>query len=230
GLAYSIGWALDPVMFGDYPLEMREILGNQLPNFTKAEIEFMKDSVDYIAVNHYSTRYAKDCIHSSCSLTEIRPINGFVDEVTEQNGVQIGAPTGVAVFPVVPRGFGEVIDYLKKRYNNKPMFVTENGMQMFDKFFWVQTQSHMTRIQFHKNYLSSLAQAIRNGANVEGYFVWTLLDDFEWIDGKTPTVRLEPKTSRVVQNLLRREKVPAISSSQDANSWLCAEGVFGYSV
>ncbi|PWA31575.1 glycoside hydrolase family 1 [Artemisia annua] len=184
GLAYSIGWALDPVMFGDYPLEMREILGNQLPNFTTAEIEFMKDSIDYIAVNHYSTTYAKDCIHSSCSLTAAQPINGFVDRVREQNGVQIGEPTGVPSLPVVPRGFGEVINYLKKRYNNKPMFVTENGYSEPETPQLLQEAlQDDTRIEFHKLYLLSLAQAIRNGANVKGYFVWTLLDDFEWRNG-----------------------------------------------
>lgn len=84
--------ALDPLIFGDYPSEMRRYLGNQLPRFTSAETMFLKDSIDYIAVNHYTTSYAKDCIYSSCSLTANRAISGFVDGVAERDGVQIGEP------------------------------------------------------------------------------------------------------------------------------------------
>nr|XP_043627485.1 beta-glucosidase 18-like [Erigeron canadensis] len=183
GLAFSIGWALDPLIFGDYPTEMRQYLGNQLPRFSIAESTFMKNSVDFIGVNHYSTLYAKDCIYSSCSETANRPIRGFVDALYERDGVPIGDPTGIQSLPVVPRGIGEVVDYLKKRYDNKPMFVTENG---YSDPAQVQAQDifqDVKRIEFHKMYLSSLAGAIRDGANVRGYFVWTLMDDFEWIIG-----------------------------------------------
>ena len=71
---------------------MRQFLGNQLPRFSTAETNFMKDSIDFIAVNHYSSTYAKDCIHSSCSPTATRPISGFYEGVSERDGVQIGEP------------------------------------------------------------------------------------------------------------------------------------------
>lgn len=184
GLAYAIGWALDPLILGEYPSEMRQFLGNQLPRFSTAETNFMKDSIDFIAVNHYSSTYAKDCMHSSCSPTATRPISGFYEGVSERDGVQIGEPTGIGSLPVVPRGFGEVIDYLKKRYNNKPMFITENGYSEPNTPETLQDAlQDFKRIEFHKMYLSSLAQSIRDGADVRGYFVWTLMDDFEWIIG-----------------------------------------------
>ncbi|XP_057506573.1 probable inactive beta-glucosidase 14 [Actinidia eriantha] len=93
----------------------------------------------------------------------------------------------------------EIIDYLKKRYQNKPMFVLENGyappaqpnVQVKDLLHDVK------RIDFHKAYLSSLARAIRDGADVRGYFIWTLMDDFEWIHGYDTTFGLyyvDPQT------------------------------------
>ncbi|KAJ9551547.1 hypothetical protein OSB04_015592 [Centaurea solstitialis] len=187
GLAFSIGWALDPLIFGDYPSEMRQYLGNQLPRFSNAERKFMANSIDYIAVNHYSTAYVKDCIHSTCSLAANRPINGFLDVTRERDGVPIGGPTGISTLPLVPRGFGEMIGYLKKRYHNKPMFITENGYSepKGEELQVQDIQQDVKRIAFHKMYLSSLAQAIRDGADVRGYFVWTLMDDFEWILGYT---------------------------------------------
>ncbi|KAI3702880.1 hypothetical protein L6452_28633 [Arctium lappa] len=185
GLAFYIGWVLDPLIFGDYPSEMRRYLGNRLPRFSNAERKFMADSIDYIAVNHYSTTYAKDCIHSSCSLTGNRAISGFVDAIRDRDGIHIGELTGIEILPVVPRGIGEMIGYLKKRYHNKPMFITENGYSEpeMEEVRVRDLQQDVKRIEFHKTYLSSLAQAIRDGADVRGYFVWTLMDDFEWIHG-----------------------------------------------
>ncbi|KAF5814887.1 putative beta-glucosidase [Helianthus annuus] len=184
GLAFSIGWALDPLTFGDYPSEMRQYIGNQLPQFTSAERKFMRNSIDFIGVNHYSTTYAKDCLYSDCSISANRATKGFLDTTSERDGVQIGELTGISSLRVVPRGIGEVVEYLKERYDNKPMFITENG------YSEPQTEGQdqdaiqdFKRIEFHQMYLSSLAQAIRDGANVKGYFVWTLMDDFEWIIG-----------------------------------------------
>ncbi|KAL8195506.1 hypothetical protein R6Q57_025909 [Mikania cordata] len=183
-LAFFIGWALDPLTYGDYPSEMRQYLGNQLPQFSSAEREFLRNSIDFIGINHYSTSYAKDCVYSSCSETANRAIKGFVDTTSERDGVQIGEPTGIRSLPVVPRGIGEVVEYLKKRYDNKPMFITENGYSEPQDEEQVQDAiQDFKRIEFHKMYMSSLAQAIRDGANVKGYFVWTLMDDFEWIIG-----------------------------------------------
>ncbi|XP_076905572.1 beta-glucosidase 18-like, partial [Bidens hawaiensis] len=190
GLAFNIGWVLDPLIFGDYPSEMREYLGNQLPRFSSSERNFMEDGIDFIGVNHYTTAYAKDCINSSCSLTGNRAINGFVD-TTEQDGVPIGDPMGIEVMRVVPRGIREMIEYLKERYDNKPMFVTENGYcePLADNEIQNVLEDGK-RIEYHKTYLSSLAQAISDGADVRGYFVWTLMDDFEWYHGYLPTFGL----------------------------------------
>lgn len=74
---------LDPLIFGAYLSEMRRFLGNSLPRFSNAESNYMKDGVDFIGVNYYTTRYAKDCIYSSCSLTGNRAIKGFVDATSE---------------------------------------------------------------------------------------------------------------------------------------------------
>ncbi|KAM0004872.1 putative beta-glucosidase [Helianthus debilis subsp. tardiflorus] len=191
GLAFYIGWVLDPLIFGDYPSEMRQYLGNQLPRFSSSESNFMKDSIDFIGVNHYTTTYAKDCIHSTCSLTGNRAINGFLDTTRERDGIPIGEPTGIEVMRVVPRGMREMIEYLKKSYDNKPMFVTENGYS--EPLAENENQNVLQdnkRVEYHKMYLSSLAQAISDGADVRGYFVWTLMDDFEWVHGYLPTFGL----------------------------------------
>ncbi|CAB4307971.1 unnamed protein product [Prunus armeniaca] len=161
---------------------MRHCHGLVLPRFSAKEKQLLRGSIDFIGVNHYSTLYVKECIHSPCPSGGDRPIMGFLNTTGYRDGVPIGEPTGLADFFVVPRGMEKIIDYVKQRYNNMPLFVTENGCTL-------QTQENeledRDRINFHKSYLASLARAIRSGADVRGYFVWSVMDNFEWVKGYT---------------------------------------------
>ncbi|KAK9152655.1 hypothetical protein Sjap_000135 [Stephania japonica] len=161
-LAFNVAWVLDPLVHGDYPREMKYYLGPQLPKFSAAEANQMKRSIDFIGVNHYSTLYAKDCIHSNCESGGYA-IEGFVFTTGERNGVLIGEPTPNPRFYVVPTGMEKIIEYFKRRYDNMPMFVTENGMsQMSTPNEDVnELLNDYKRIEFHKSYLSSLARAIK---------------------------------------------------------------------
>lgn len=69
---------------------MCEYLGSQLPVFSLEEKNFMKNSIDFIGINHYTTVYTKDCMDSSCTATGVRAIRGFLDTVGERKGVLIG--------------------------------------------------------------------------------------------------------------------------------------------
>lgn len=154
-------------MFGDYPPEMKHYHGSELPTFSPEERLLLKDSIDFIGINHYGTLYAKDCIHSNshCNDSGCMPgcdhsIRGFICTTGEHDGVFIGDrvlyhdtpcsstavsvliilseitdmhlclylfQTGMSRFFVVPRGMEDIVQYVKKRYSNKPMYITENG-------------------------------------------------------------------------------------------------------
>jgi beta-glucosidase len=78
------------MILGDYPPEMHEILGPNLPEFTiKQRKKLRETKLDFIGLNHYSTYYVKDCIFSSCALD---PIDGDALAVSsvERDGVLIG--------------------------------------------------------------------------------------------------------------------------------------------
>ena len=86
-------------MFGDYPPEMRRYLRNELPKFTSEERLLIRDSIDFLGLNHYGTLYAKDCTRSSCACSGSacvaggdRAIRGFVSTTEERDGVLIGEP------------------------------------------------------------------------------------------------------------------------------------------
>ncbi|WRX29490.1 Glycoside hydrolase family 1 - like 10 [Theobroma cacao] len=186
-LAFTVGWAIDPLVFGDYPPEMRQYHGSELPRFSPEETEYVKGSIDFIGINHYSTLYAKDCIHSHCALGGDHFIRGFAYTTGERDGILIGEPTGVERFYVVPRGMEKIVDYVSKRYNNMPIYVTENGYSPPQTEQVPDLLHDVNRIKFHRSYLAALARAIRNGADVRGYFVWSLMDNFEWTGGYSVT-------------------------------------------
>ncbi|KAL0364916.1 UNVERIFIED_CONTAM: Beta-glucosidase 4, partial [Sesamum angustifolium] len=69
-LDFQLGWFLDPICFGDYPETMREKLGDRLPKFSERHKELLKNSVDFIGLNHYTTRFV-------CHATDNREDNDF---------------------------------------------------------------------------------------------------------------------------------------------------------
>ncbi|XP_048558506.1 probable inactive beta-glucosidase 14 isoform X1 [Triticum urartu] len=184
-ISFNVPWFLDPIILGDYPAEMRKILGPTLPEFTlKQKKKLHATKLDFIGLNHYSTWYAKDCIFSPC---EMDPMDGDarVLSLVERDGVPIGKETGAPFFYDVPHGMEKAVMYYKQRYNNTPTYITENGYaqasnsSMTAKDFTGDTE----RIDYISGYLTYLVSAIRKGADVRGYFVWSILDDFEWTSG-----------------------------------------------
>ncbi|KAL0553647.1 hypothetical protein IC582_007547 [Cucumis melo] len=184
-LAFHVGWIYDPIVYGDYPKKMREILGSELPSFSDEDKKYIKGSLDFTSINHYTTKYVKDCFHSSCTDEANRPINAFTETTPYRNGILIGDQMGMPGLYVVPRGMEKVINYIKQKYPNQSIFVTENGYSMptSDGNKVEDIVNDWKRIKFHKSYLAALAKAMRNGGHVRGYFAWSLMDNFEWIRG-----------------------------------------------
>ncbi|CAF2130600.1 unnamed protein product [Brassica napus] len=184
--AFYLTWFLDPVVFGRYPREMKDILGEDLPKFTKDDLKSSKNGLDFIGINQYTSRYAKDCLHTTCELGQGGSrAEGFVYSNALKDGLPLGEPTGVNWFNVYPQGMEEMLMYATERYRNIPLYVTENG---FGENNTGVLLNDYRRVKFMSNYLGpvhALKRAMRKGADVRGYFTWSLLDNFEWISGYT---------------------------------------------
>lgn len=84
---------LDPIVFGEYPSEMQEILGTTLPVFTNHNLKIMKNGVDFIGINYYSGFYAKDCMYSACEPGPgITKTEGLALRIAQKHGVFLGEP------------------------------------------------------------------------------------------------------------------------------------------
>ncbi|KAL6652391.1 hypothetical protein ACP70R_011316 [Stipagrostis hirtigluma subsp. patula] len=185
-LSFDVPWFLDPLVYGDYPPEMRQLLGSRLPSFSPEERRKLRYKLDFIGVNHYTTLYAKDCMFSECPLGQ-ETQHAMAAVTGERNGLPIGRPTAMPTFYVVPDGIEKMVKYIMKRYNNLPMFITENGYAQGGGGYthaedWLNDQG---RIEYLDGYLTKVAKVIRDGADVRGYFIWSLIDNFEWLYGYT---------------------------------------------
>ncbi len=180
-LLFFAGWFADPIWFGDYPEVMRQRIGHKLPQFTPEEKTMLTGSSDFFGLNHYTTMFAANA-------TEIDPDrsvygNGGISEDQEVDlSVDPNWKTTSMNWAVVPWGFQKLLEWISTRYSNPGILVTENGMSNIDQVENGKVND-LARIDFIKSYLEACHQAIENGAQVKGYFAWSLLDNFEWALG-----------------------------------------------
>lgn len=83
---------IDPLIYGDYPPEMRQMVGSRLPVFTPEERRKLKNSLDFIGINQYTTLYIKDCTLSPCNSVESSLGDALVFQSGERDGIPIGDP------------------------------------------------------------------------------------------------------------------------------------------
>lgn len=174
---FSLGWFADPVFFGDYPEVMKQRVGRRLPRFNETERQWLKGSSDFFAFNHYTS-----------SLTEEGTFQRQTDYNSDVNVTSTNNPAWKLTdmnWPIVPEGIHDLIVRINEHYirgSKVPIYVTENGMANKETTS-EDAKNDRARIEYLRDYLANVEKAIDEGVNVMGYFVWSLLDNFEWWSG-----------------------------------------------
>ncbi|KAG9443793.1 hypothetical protein H6P81_015133 [Aristolochia fimbriata] len=180
------GWILDPIVFGDYPEVMKKNVGPRLPTFTEVQSKQIKGSFDFVGLNHYHTGYAQDIsdepkpelrnfgLDMFCNLT-------FGTDKTSSGQVRWKhfnkqfAPG--ASSPTTPWALQNLLENIHRSYGNPPIYIEENGYgQLYN-----ETLNDSARADYIAAYLNATRNAIRNGSNAKGYFVWSFVDVYELI-------------------------------------------------
>ncbi|GAV77279.1 Glyco_hydro_1 domain-containing protein [Cephalotus follicularis] len=190
GLDFNFGWIIHPMIYGDYPKTMRYLVGDRLPKFTQEQSHMVNGSLDFIGVNYYTARYADDSTSYSSiylSYTTDSHVNQTGKFPIEKNGILIGQPTALSSIYIYPKGIRELLQYLKREYNDPLIVISENGMADSNNgsLSIHEALNDSLRIEYHRLHLSYLLQAIQDGVNVNGYYIWSFLDNFEWASGYT---------------------------------------------
>lgn len=178
---FFLGWFADPLYRGDYPLSMRERVGERLPAFSSEDVALIRGSNDFFGLNHYTTMYAAHAPGSDVG----RDTSANAGLIQDQEVSLSRDPTWPLTdmeWPIVPEGCRKLLEWVDQRYDRPEIVLTENGCA-FDEPVVDGAVHDQRRIEFLEAYLAECHRAIQRGVRLQGYFVWSLLDNFEWASG-----------------------------------------------
>ena len=161
-------WILDPVFRGEYPAEMHERFSPDSPTILDGDLETIAAPLDFLGVNTYT----RNIVHAD-------PETGRPEAVQAR-----GAEHTAKGWEVFPEALTNVLLRVWNDYAPPELYVTENGAA-FDDVLADGVVDDPRRVSYLETHLEAVAQAIDQGAPVAGYFLWSLLDNFEWARGYT---------------------------------------------
>jgi beta-glucosidase len=180
-------WFLDPIYRGSYPpdlLERNEIVA---PFVHDGDLEAIAAPLDFLGVNNYF-RFV---------------VSAGTDGPKIQRDVE--APETDMGWEVYPDGLHRLLVRVARDYEPREIYVTENGAAFGDVRVHDGRVHDPERTSYIASHIEAVARAVEDGAPVKGYFVWSLLDNFEWAHGYSkrfgivyvdyPTLERVPKDS-----------------------------------
>ena len=193
--ALSIRFLLDATYLGYYSEETMEAidyickLNNATYEFKEADFEIMKKAAnrnDYLGINHYQCHFIKSydgesMIHHNGTGdkgSSVYRVKGIGERIYRED-----LPRTDWDWLIYPEGMYDILMRIKNDYPNyNKIYITENGMGYKDEFEDGVIMDK-ARIDYVKVYLEAISDAIRDGVNVKGYFIWSLMDLFSWTNG-----------------------------------------------
>ena len=167
GDAYMNRQYLDPVFKGSYPDEMHEIFGEAWPEFPADDFALIRQKIDFLGINYYTRGVVRD--DPTALPVRIAYVRQPEHAYTE---------TG---WEVHPPSLTRTLLWVTERYGRIPLYITENGAAIYDPPHAIDGQvNDPIRVWYFREHLKAAHDAIRGGADLRGYFAWSLLDNYEW--------------------------------------------------
>jgi len=163
---YHNRWFLDPLFRGAYPADMLELYeaeAGPLEMIRDGDLETIAQPLDFLGVNFY---------RPNLLAAGDGPVLG-VREVDQD------AELTAMGWPVVPEALTELLLRLKRDYGDLPLLITENGAAFQDRLDGDAVDDER-RLDYLRTHIAAVEQARAQGVDVRGYYVWSLLDNFEW--------------------------------------------------
>lgn len=171
--AYSAwsGYWLDPLLLGTYPEDYAD-----QPDIKERDMDLLAPEIDFLGVNVYSGVFVRPCAGKGFEAIEF-PKNYW--EAHDLDWMKI-----------VPQALYWGPRFATERYGADSIYITENGYSTDGALDKASALNDLDRINYIKHYLMHLHRAIQEYGNIEGYFCWSLLDNFEWSEGYTKRLGL----------------------------------------
>ena len=154
-------WYLGGVLKGQYPESLTDWLAPYLPANYQDDMEIVSRPIDWLGINYYTRGLYKA---SSQPGRPVEQVKGNLEKT------DIG-------WEIYPQGLTDLLVRVSRDYTNVPLYVTENGMAE------VEGDDDPRRVKYYDDHLKAVLAAQEQGADVRGYFAWSLLDNYEWAEG-----------------------------------------------
>ncbi|WP_214107815.1 GH1 family beta-glucosidase [Acrocarpospora catenulata] len=167
---------IDPALRGGYPAEVLEIVERHggLGHIRDGDLEIIKQPVDLLGINYYNP-----CI------VEAAPGESAHPAYPGSEGIRFASldvPSTAMGWPIIPSGLSTLLVRLSRDYPEVGLIVTENGAAFEDAVVGDRVPD-ADRVAYLDGHLRAAHEAISAGADLRGYLVWSLLDNFEWAEG-----------------------------------------------
>jgi len=163
-------WYLDPILKASYPEDMEEIYKGFLGEFDfikNGDLEKISIKNDFLGVNYYFRQLVK---FSQNSRLNFEVTHGNFERTTMD-------------WEIVPQTLYDLILRLRKEYPRIPIYITENGAAFNDIISEDGKIHDDKRINYLREHLMKVAELNEKGADIRGYYVWSLIDTMEWAHG-----------------------------------------------
>jgi beta-glucosidase len=167
------GSFLGPLLSGAYPAQ---ILPEIEPYVQPDDLKTIRQSIDFLGVNHYCRSYIEAKPEALLGYGQAAP--------------PAHLPRTNFGWEINPGEFRDVLLELHERYQCPPIYITENGAYFEDVLSADGKVLDPNRVAYLDGYIRAMQEARERGVEIRGYFVWSLLDNFEWACGYRPTFGL----------------------------------------
>jgi beta-glucosidase len=171
---------LDPIYGRGYPERHLRAMGASMP-VRPGDLEIIAAPIDFVGINYYSERPVKA---DSSSPEGFREVPSFQAR-TEMD------------WPIVPAGLYRMLKTISERWPVKALYITENGAAFSDAVDVDGRVRDVERINYIRSHTDACKRLIAEGIPLKGYYLWSLLDNFEWAYGYSKRfgiVNVDPAT------------------------------------
>lgn len=192
--AYASGTGLFmlPIFKGRYAPELFEWLGPAAPPVKDGDMAIISQPMDFLGVNYYAS-----------TTISAQPGGGGFKNGHGPKSQPMWGTTDIGWY-VYPDGLRDLLLHFKDEYGNPKMFITENGCAAADEPDANGFVRDRERVMYLRAHFLAAHDAIQAGANLQGYYVWSLMDNFEWAQGyakRFGIVRVDYPTQKRIPKL-----------------------------
>lgn len=190
-------WFLDPIYGRGYPQDIRGVYSIFMPSIDEADLLAIAAPIDFLGINYYFPVAVR-----AASIFK-NPLR--FELITPEEGAAMGYEFTAMEWPIAPRGLTDLLCRIQRDYGPSSIYITENGAAFDDEL----VDGHVDdprRVAYLRSHTRAAHAALEAGVPLDGYFVWSLLDNFEWAFG------YDKRFGIVYVNYETQQRVPKASA------------------